>query len=149
MRFGAKVCAAFDPKDDGKMIRDVLVFSPSEEHLCSLTCTQLPDRRYSISIACPEAEYSAVSVDAFDALEMIRLKLEAAGRMIAVQGSRREAYASGLQRDMHGGIRAYICKMGEQIAMDDLVDIFAAADRDQVATVAEQHEWYRRWRASI
>jgi hypothetical protein len=131
------------------MQREVLVFSPHDERTRLLSCVRLPDRRYVVSLEEFAEKVEATDVDAFSALVAVRLRLESLGWLIAVQGSRPNAYASGLQRDMHGGIRAYICEMGKWPLRESLIDIFASAERDEIATVAEQREWYRQWRESL
>jgi hypothetical protein len=131
------------------MQRDVLEFSSNDERTCLLSCNRLPDRRHIVSIDGFEQETEAVDVGAFSALEHVRRRLESLGWLISSQGFRPNAYASGLQRDMHGGIRAYICEMGKWPRRENLVDIFAAAGRNEVDTAQKQQERYRNWRQSL
>lgn len=49
--------------------------------------------------------YTATGPDMFEALVRLRRQLEPEGLMIAVQGSRRDTYPSGMARDMGGGER--------------------------------------------
>lgn len=131
------------------MQRDVVAFSSAGERSVRLTCSRLANRRHAVSVEGFDEEVEGVGVDAFAALEKVRRRLESAGWLLAVQGGRRNAFASGLQRDMHGGIRAYICEMGRWPARESLVDIFASARREDVTTVAEQQEWHGAWRESL
>jgi hypothetical protein len=91
---------------------------------------------------------TVVGRDLFHALELLREELEPAGWLVAVQGSRANAYASGMMRDMNGARRVYLWEFGRHVQRSDLVDIFAAADPSDVVTLADQRENYARWRAS-
>jgi hypothetical protein len=53
---------------------------------------------------CP---YTATGPDMFEALVRLRRQFEPDGLMVAVQGSRRDTYPSGMARDMGGGMRVY------------------------------------------
>ena len=59
---------------------------------------------------CP---YTATGPDMFEALVRLRRQLEPDGLMVAVQGSRRDTYPSGMARDMGGGMRVYIMRPGQ------------------------------------
>lgn len=90
--------------------------------------------------------YTATGPDMFEALVRLRRQLEPEGLMIAVQGSRRDAYPSGMARDMGGGERIYVIRPGHNALLDDLVDTFADAPVDQLATVDEQRAFWEAWR---
>lgn len=89
--------------------------------------------------------YTATGPDMFEALVRLRRQLEPEGLMIAVQGSRRDAYPSGMTRDMGGGERIYVMRPGHHARLDDLVDTFAGAEPDQLATVDEQRAFWEAW----
>jgi hypothetical protein len=61
------------------------------------------------SYTCP---YTATGPDMFEALVRLRRQLEPDGLMVAVQGSRRDTYPSGMARDMGGGMQVYIMRPG-------------------------------------
>ncbi|MDQ0378608.1 hypothetical protein [Amycolatopsis thermophila] len=89
--------------------------------------------------------YTATGPDMFEALVRLRRQLEAEGLSIAVQGSRRDTYPSGMARDMGGGERVYVLRPGQAARGDDLVDTFAEASLDQLATVEEQRTFWEAW----
>ena len=60
---------------------------------------------------CP---YTATGPDMFEALVRLRRQLEPDGLMVAVQGSRRDTYPSGMARDMGGGMQVYIMRPGRR-----------------------------------
>ncbi|HEY3606445.1 MAG TPA: hypothetical protein VGL06_03045, partial [Pseudonocardiaceae bacterium] len=63
------------------------------------------------SYTCP---YTATGPDMFETLVRLRRQPEPDGLMIAVQGSRRDTYPSGMARDMGGGRRVYVLHLGRQ-----------------------------------
>jgi hypothetical protein len=67
---------------------------------------------------CP---YTATGPDMFEALVRLRRQLEPDGLMVAVQSSRRDAYPSGVARDMGGGMQVYILRPGLRGHRKDLV----------------------------
>ena len=93
---------------------------------------------------CP---YTATGPDMFEALVRLRRQLEPDGLMVAVQGSRRDAYPSGMARDMGGGMQVYIMRPGLRGRREDLVKTLDDASPDQIATVDEQRESAEAWLA--
>lgn len=89
--------------------------------------------------------YTATGPDVFEALVRLRRQLEPEGLMIAVQGSRRDAFPSGMARDMGGGERIYVMRPGRGATFDDLVDTLADATVDQLATIDEQRAYWDAW----
>lgn len=87
--------------------------------------------------------------DLFEALARLRRKLEPLGYRLLLNGARRNAWASGMARDMGGGRRAYLLTMGRPSRMEDLVDIFEPAPEAEVGTVEEQETFMRLWVESI
>ena len=84
---------------------------------------------------CP---YTATGPDMFEALVRLRRQLEPDGMMVAVQGSRRDTFPSGMARDMTGGLQVYAMRPGRNARMKDLVGTLDDAPPDQLATVDEQ-----------
>ena len=68
---------------------------------------------------CP---YTATAPDMFEALVRLRRQLEPDGLMVAVQGSRRDTYPSGMARDMGGRMRVYVMCPGLRARPEDLVE---------------------------
>jgi hypothetical protein len=93
---------------------------------------------------CP---YTATAPDMFEALVRLRRQLEPDGLMVAVQGSRRDTYPSGMARDMGGGMRVYVMRPGLRARPEDLVETLDDAPPDQIATVDEQRAFAEAWRA--
>jgi hypothetical protein len=91
---------------------------------------------------CP---YTATGPDMFEALVRLRRQLEPDGLTVAVQGSRRDTYPSGMARDMGGGMRVYIMRPGHPARRKDLVDLLDDAPPDQTATVDEQRAFFEAW----
>lgn len=73
--------------------------------------------------------------DAFEALCVIRDRLEPAGWRIGVAGAQADVWPSGMARDQGGGLRAY--RLTEE-RVEGLVDTFAPVDVATVTTVAAQ-----------
>ena len=81
----------------------------------------------------------------FEALLRLRRQLEPEGIMIAVQGCRRDAFPSGMARDMGGGEAIYVMRPGQAASPDDVVDTLADAAVDQLATIDEQRAYWEAW----
>jgi hypothetical protein len=92
--------------------------------------------------ACP---YTATGPDMFETLVRLRRQLEPDGLMVAVQGSRRDTYPSGMARDMGGGMRVYVMRPGLPARPEDLVKTLDDAPPDQMATVDEQRAFVQTW----
>jgi hypothetical protein len=87
--------------------------------------------------------------DMFEALVRIREQLEPQGWFVAVQGSRLDTFASGMQRDMAGGLSVYVMRMGEPARSEDVVETFAEADPGLLATVDAQRRRVAEWTRSV
>ena len=129
--------------------RDVRIFRGDEVQSCVLSISEPAYHDYRFVLHASWGAVHAAGHDLFATLANLRRELETSGWMIAVQGSRKQAYASGMIRDMHGATRVYICATGRIVTRADLVDIFAEAPVDDIVTVEEQGEWYKAWRASL
>jgi hypothetical protein len=93
---------------------------------------------------CP---YTATGPDMFEALVRLRRQLEPDSLRVAVQGSRRDTYPSGMARDMGGGTQVYVIRPGLPARPEDLVETLDHAPLDQMATVAEQQAFFDAWQA--
>jgi hypothetical protein len=90
-----------------------------------------------------------IAKDFFEALCLIRLQLEAENIIILCNGSRYDAYPSGMSRQMSNGLALYIHKLGEPSKRQDLVNIFDRADMELISSVSEQKDFYYKWLASL
>jgi hypothetical protein len=130
--------------------REVFVVRAGERTPCSLIWRFHKDRSYSITVSGSFGTLEGAGYDLFEALNVIRRVLEAQDRFIAVQGGRRDTWASGMLRDMIGARHVYVLELGRDIrTREDRVDIFAEAEPDQLATVEEQRRYYREWQESV
>jgi hypothetical protein len=91
--------------------------------------------------------YTATAPDMFRALVRLRRQLEPDGLTVAVQGSRRDIYLSGMMADMHGGTKVYVIRPGLPTRFEDLVQTLDDALPDQAVTVAEQGAFLEAWLA--
>ena len=83
----------------------------------------------------------------FLALSKIRLELEKIGVKIMCNGARLNVYPSGAAL---GSLKAYELEMGKSVTAASLVFIFDGFnDIAQIATVAKQKEYYRKWLNSV
>lgn len=108
-----------------------------------------PWPRYRIELFLRRDLYTATASDMFEALVRLRQQLEPHGWMIAVQGARRDAYPSGMARDMGGGMKIYVMCPGRAASMDDLVETLADAPVEQLSTVADQRAYWEAWLAEL
>ena len=90
---------------------------------------------------CP---YTATAPDMFEVLVRLRRQLEPDGLMVAVQGAR-DTWASGMERDMGGEMRANVIRPGLPARPEDLVETLDDAPPDQMATVDEQRAGFKTW----
>jgi hypothetical protein len=65
--------------------------------------------------------------------------------MIAVQGCRRDAFPSGMARDMGGGEVIYMIRPGQVARFDEAVDTLADAAVGELATIDEQRAYWEAW----
>jgi hypothetical protein len=91
--------------------------------------------------------WDARSGDVFDALMNLRRKLEPVGVQLCCNGARRNAWSSGMQRDMGGGYATYLLELGEHRTRPKHVRTLDPAPPSEVVTVAEQLAFQEQWRA--
>jgi hypothetical protein len=85
--------------------------------------------------------------DLFEAFLSLRKTLEEKGIQLLCAGARPEAFPSGMSRDMGGGRKAYITKIGSPASA--LVDIFEDAEAGMVGTVSQQLSFHQQWVQSL
>jgi len=87
--------------------------------------------------------------DLFEALIALRLELERTGAQALCAGSRPDVFPSGMSRDMSGGRKAYVTRLGSPSRTSDLVDIFDYAEPESVSCVEDQKLFHKRWIESL
>jgi hypothetical protein len=88
--------------------------------------------------------------DLFAALAVARRQLEMQGVQLACNGARLGVWPSGMLRQTGYGRRAYVLTVPTTAGGSSTVDIFEPAPKSAtLATVDEQHEWFRRYWDSI
>lgn len=83
--------------------------------------------------------------DYFEALRLIRRQFEEDGLRLCCAGARRDVWASGMQRDMGGGLTAYVLSLPRIAARPAEVSIFEPAPLELVATVVDQERFFESW----
>ncbi|MGW3915021.1 hypothetical protein ACWEBX_26350 [Streptomyces sp. NPDC005070] len=90
-------------------------------------------------------ELSSSESDLFECLVSVRRRLEPLGIRICCNGARRDAYPSRMNRDMGGGLKVQVRRMGRPTTLNDVKDTFAPADASDIGTVEEQETYYGDW----
>jgi hypothetical protein len=104
------------------------------------------DRNYTLQITVPElGPRVVVDRDYFECLLCLREELEPLGYRFLVNGARRNAWPSGMVRDMGAGLSAYILELGKHGTRPASVRIFEPADESEIALVDEQRAFYESW----
>jgi len=88
--------------------------------------------------------WEALGGDVFDALTRLRLEAERDGLQICCNGARRNAWCSGMQRDMGEGYVTYILER-EQGSRQREARTLDPAPPGEVASVAEQRAFFEEW----
>ena len=88
-------------------------------------------------------------IDLFECFCELRKFLEEEGWNILCNGARVDAYPTTMSRQMGGGLKLYLLKIGEEPKQGDLVKIFDRAELDKIGTVDEQRDYYNKWFESI
>ena len=107
--------------------------------------TQEGRTSYTVRLAWNGESVSGVADDMFEALVEIRRQVEPKGWLLAIQGSRLNAYPSGMARDMGGGEKVYVLRPRQPALLTDLVDTLADTSIDDIATVDEQLKFFENW----
>jgi hypothetical protein len=85
--------------------------------------------------------------DLFEALRALRRTADPLGIRLGVNGARRNAWASGMQRDMGEGRFVYLLTEGET-GRPPQVSTLGPASVAEVGSVKEQEEQHARWLSS-
>jgi hypothetical protein len=92
-------------------------------------------------------DHTFSGTDLFGALVALRRHLEGMGYRLLCAGARRDVYPSGMARAMGSARKAYVFELGKPA--QDVVDIFAQAQLEQVGTVDEQEQFRQEWIGSL
>jgi hypothetical protein len=131
----------------GSESHSILVASGSSNEQWVLT-TSRRGRDWLVAIAGPDGNRrEAEGPDLFEALRTLRRALDPRGIRLAVNGARRDAWSSGMQRDMGEGRVVYLPTKGES-GRPPQVRTLGPASLLDVGTVREQDEQHRRWLSS-
>lgn len=87
--------------------------------------------------------------DLIEALTQFWLDLEKANKSLLCVGCMKNAFSSRMSRNMSGGRKAYMLKMGEAATLDSLRDIFDSAPANEVGRVGEQQAFIDAWYESL
>jgi hypothetical protein len=88
--------------------------------------------------------WTAQGPDLFEAMRALRRALDPLGIRLGVNGARRNAWASGMQRDMGEGRVVYLLSEGQR-GRPPQVSTLGPAPLAEVGTVDEQDEQFTRW----
>jgi hypothetical protein len=113
----------------------------------TLACeTIAAHRSYQLTIFSPTGDsWSSLASDVFGALIELRLQLEPLGISVCCNGARRNAWASGMLRDMGQGLGVYLLDLAQGSEKPPMVRTLEPAPAASVVTVAEQLQWYKAW----
>jgi hypothetical protein len=115
---------------------------------CSIEISQGPQWRLVFSGAGLQGRQFSDG-DLFDLFTSLRKTLEESGVQLLCAGSRPDVFPSGMSRQMGGGRKAYVTKLGRPALRTDLVDIFDYSDAKSVGSVSEQLAFHEKWIASL
>lgn len=119
----------------------------------SIACSDRPPWRISFTSTQAESLYAEplafTDDDLFECLVALRKALEAKNWKLLCNGSRPDVYPSRMSRQMGGGRRAYVHKIGEQAKRQDTVDIFDYAAPEVVKNIDEQVLFRQTWFNSL
>lgn len=108
---------------------------------------QEQEGRYRISCIFDEHTLTATETDFFECLCSIRRQLETEGLRPLCYGAVRNAFPSGMARDMGRGLKVYLSALG--VPGGQLVDTFGYADGLVLSSVDEQASFHQQWMKSL
>jgi hypothetical protein len=107
---------------------------------------ELNDPELALSFSSARRAWTATGTDVFEALMNLRLDLEAEGVRLCCNGARRNAWASGMQRDMGRGRFVHLLEKGTT-GRPPQVRTLDAAPCGEIVTVQEQKDFHADWLA--
>jgi hypothetical protein len=124
--------------EGGKALTWALALTTPEPHRVSLSLNDGSGRTWE-----------ATGGDVFDALMKLRLEAEPDGVQLCCNGARRNAWSSGMQRDMGEGFSTYLLRLGEHGERPESVPTLAPAPAAEVTIVSEQVAFYEQWLSEL
>lgn len=118
-------------------------------HSCTLGWADGPLRDVQVMVPDRGLQVDAQEIDLFGAFLEVRKKLEKKGLRLVCAGARLDCWPSGMARQMGMGETAYVLVPGQPADVENRIYLFAPAEPEQVGTVREQAEAYRRWLDSV
>jgi hypothetical protein len=89
--------------------------------------------------------WTAEAFDVFEALLQIRRDVEVLGLRLCCNGARRDAWSSGMQRDMVGGQSVYLLDSVPSGRRPLQVETLGTTPPASSVLVAEQEAWHQEW----
>jgi hypothetical protein len=131
---------------DRTVRHDIAVSSTAGESAWELS-TDRRGRGWTLTLTGLDRTWSADGPDLFEALRNLRRQLDPLDVRLGCNGARRDAWASGMQRDMGEGRLVYLLVAG-QAGRPVQVDTLGPASLKDVGTVTEQDAYHTRWLAT-
>ena len=125
----------------------VRVTSNGESARWVLQVTEGEYPELTVTLTAPTRTWTATGFDVFEALMNLREQLDTEGIRLCCNGARRNAWASGMQRDMGQGRFVYV--LDDEQSGRHQVETLADAPCEDVGTVHEQREYYAGWLARL
>ncbi len=101
---------------------------------------------YRLTLTAPDgASWSSEKGDVFECLLTLRDEIEPLGFRLCCNGARKDAWASGMLRDMGMGKSVYLLADARKGERPPQVGTLEAAPADMIVTVEEQRRWYADW----
>ncbi len=127
-----------------------LVSYQNQVEICSLTFSTTPPWNLEYQTSLPSKEsYFFEDTDLFQCLLSLRKVLEVENKYILCNGARRDAHPSSMTRQMAGGSKVYLLKIGQHARIEDMVQTFGEATIEQVSSISEQEDYYEKWLKSL
>ena len=116
----------------------------------SMELSTLPGQRYRLVLHSATSEaWTGEATDVFECLMQLRDQLEPLGFRLCCNGSRRDAWSSGMQRDMGSGLSTYLLGETPRGQRPPSVPTLGSAPLETVVTAIEQRNWHDAWVAGL
>jgi hypothetical protein len=107
-------------------------------------------RRYTLTCQAPGGRrWTAEAGDVFNCLLDLRRQVEPEGIQLCCQGARRDAWSSGMQRDMGKGLNVYLLEGVPAGQRPPVARTLSPVAAELAVTVDDQLAWHQRWLASL
>lgn len=105
---------------------------------------------YEISVELSETTIVGESEKGFfDALRVVRRRLEEIGTVLSCLGASEDVYPSPMQEAMGPAVLAYRNRLGQQARSVDIVNIFDTDESVRPSTVEQQKLFHDKWLRSL